>query len=485
MLALAAIILAAGCSRDRPGPAKARPFEKTRLARLPHAERRQSTLVLSDDGEAYACGIVKDDGGLYVVGSQGVGPVHQEIGRPAFAPHTHRLFYWGVDKVEDGKRYVLHADGSVIATPFRQPGVLAFSDAGGHWVAIGIDSGPNASEPGKLHVLVEGKELGPYSDATVPAVDRDGHVAYLVRENYRNALVVDGVERRGFADPKSGCAAEAADRAHGATGPAGLELPLHHTVRYLADGSMLVVTRDAEGWGIYHDETRLASYPRSTADSVDDDCKASTMFSYQSIRKAEEAPVAVWFERLEGKEERWRVVRNGAPVDDVICNAQWTQQPPEISADGRHVAYACPFWDERGEERVQIVRDGVRSGAYMDVWGVALSPNGAHVTYGASDGTEPQPWTIDVDGEVRTRRYGLVWRPRVSDDGATVAWESQLQRTADASGRFGIDRRVLGSFDDVLWGPEVQPGDRMAWIIRRGHSLTRVTVPFAARAEIR
>ena len=243
---------------------------------------------------------------------------------------------------------------------------------------------------------------------------------------------------------------------------------------------MLVVTRDAEGWGFYHDETRLASYPLSTANHVDDDCKASATFAYQSIRAADEAPAAAWFERLEGREERWRVVRNGKPVDDVICNANWSQQPPEISADGRHVAYACPFWSDTGEERVQIVRDGVRYGSYLDVWGIALSGNGAHVTYGASDGTPPQPWTIDVDGEVRTRRYALVWRPRVSDDGATVAWESQLERTSDASGRFGIDRHVLGSFDEVLWGPEVRPHDRMAWIIRRGHALVRVTFPLDA-----
>ncbi len=293
LVALAATIaIATGCTRDRLPVERAPSFEKTRLARLPHAERQPNTLVLSDDGDAYACGVVKDGGGVYVVGSAGVGPVHDEIGRPAFAPRTHRLFYWGIDRVEDGKRYVLHAADATIPTPFRQPGVLAFSDAGGHWAAIGIDSGPNAREPGKLYVLADGKQLGPHSDASVPAISRDGHVAYLVKENARVALVVDGVERRGFAEPRSGCAAEAADRAHRA---AGLELPLHHTVRYLADGSMLIVTRDADGWGIYRDETRLASYPLSTADGADDDCKASAMFSSPSIRKADDAPVAAWF----------------------------------------------------------------------------------------------------------------------------------------------------------------------------------------------
>jgi hypothetical protein len=45
---------------------------------------------------------------------------------------------------------------------------------------------------------------------------------------------------------------------------------------------------------------------------------------------------------------------------------------------------------------------------------------------------------------------------------------------------FGIDRRAIGSFDSVLWGPEFEGRDRVAWVLRRGHKLTRVTVPIAA-----
>jgi hypothetical protein len=73
------------------------------------------------------------------------------------------------------------------------------------------------------------------------------------------------------------------------------------------------------------------------------------------------------------------------------------------------------------------------------------------------------------------------WRPLVSEDGATLAW--QATRDDEGGGFFGIDRRRVGSFDEVYWGPEIEPGDRIGWIIRRGHKVTRISVPFAvARA---
>jgi hypothetical protein len=101
-----------------------------------------------------------------------------------------------------------------------------------------------------------------------------------------------------------------------------------------------------------------------------------------------------------------------------------------------------------------------------------------HLAYGASHGAEERPWAIYVDGEARTDGYDGVWRPLVSDDGATIAWEARLaNRPRDV---FGIDGRAIGSFDAVLWGPKFEGRDRVAWVLRRTHKLTRVTVPIAA-----
>jgi hypothetical protein len=77
------------------------------------------------------------------------------------------------------------------------------------------------------------------------------------------------------------------------------------------------------------------------------------------------------------------------------------------------------------------------------------------------------------------RDFASVWRPRISDDGKTLAW--QAKHTEDGRGLLGIADRYVGTFDDVLWGPEFETDEhavvRVAWIIRRGRKITRLTVP--------
>ncbi len=465
-VAVAAAIVVAACRREPPP-------EKTHVLLLPRTELTKGSLVFSDDGAAFAFIVSNGDGLPYVVSAAGNGAPHTEISRPQFAPGTHRLFYWEIDEIEGQKHYTVFADGTEVPTAYVKPGAIFFSDKGGHWAAIGIEAGRAPDVPGPLRLYANGVEIGKHDDASFPALGRAGDVASLARDGDGPVtLVTDGTPRRSFAVPTAPCAVPA---------PASRDepqLPGHDSVRYFADGSLLIVTRDADGWAFFHDETRWASYPVSNVDPQKDDCKSVAMFAAGSIRKAEDAAAVAWFERVAGEDERWRVVRNGAPVDDVICAGPWRQQPPELSADGAHVAYACSSRDEATKGRVFIVKDGVRYGPYVEVWGLALSKNGAHVAYGASQGAAERPWAIYVDGEARTEGWDGVWRPLVSDDGATIAWEARLAtRPRDV---FGIDRRAIGSFDSVLWGPEFEGRDRVAWVLRRGHKLTRVTVPIAA-----
>ncbi len=371
-----------------------------------------------------------------------------------------------------GKRYTLYADGVDVPMPYTKPGMMDFSDVGGHWCTTGLEPGPAEDQPGPFRLFANGSEAGRHHDASFPAVSREGHVAYLADDDGRLVLLVDGAERQTFSAPTAPCAVKSAQAA------GSPQLPRHHIVRYLADGSLLIVARDADGWGVYHDETRWASYPVSNIDPPDDDCKNTAVLAHGSIRRAEGAPVVAWLERLPGEAERWRVVRNGKPIDDFVCTAPWLRQPPELDAAGRHIAYACTAKNAQDQDQVFVVRDGVRYGPYPEVWGMALSENGAHVTYGAADGEQPRPWAIYVDGEKRTGRYASTWRPRVSDDGATVVWEAQDD--VNGRGRLGINHRAIGSFDSILWGPEFERGDRVAWIIRRGRKLTRVSVSLAA-----
>jgi hypothetical protein len=117
------------------------------------------------------------------------------------------------------------------------------------------------------------------------------------------------------------------------------------------------------------------------------------------------------------------------------------------------------------------------------VWGIAPTKNFAHVAYGAARGNDERPWAIYVDGEPRVGHLLSVWRPRVSEDGRTLAWEATTED--EGRGFFGIDDRRLGTFDEVLWGPELDARGRIAWVIRRGSQLTRVSLPISIAREPR
>jgi hypothetical protein len=459
--------LAGGCRPDRPV------IEKTRLVRLP-AEYIPQSAVISEDGGAWAF-VQRAAGGEHVVTAAGAGPVHDQCVGLVFAPKSRRLFHWTRDGAGEATRIAIVADGAPIATDFIASGQLGFSADGTRWFAAGAAPGPAPNTVGDITLFVDGAAITREADVSLPSFSADGaHVAYLTATDRRRTLVVDGAARRTFEPPTALCGAGALS-----TAPHP-DLPLRHVVKYLADGSLLVVTRDPDGWGIYRDDGRLASYPVSVVDHAPEECATAASFAPRSLRTAERAPVAVWWERAAGKQAGWRVVRNGEPVDDLTCTETWKQHPPEPSADGTRVVYPC-LRITNGVAEVSVVAGTARYGPYGSVWGIAPSKNDAHVAYGAQTNSFTRPWVIEVDGERRAGPFASVWRPRVSDDGSVVAWEATLER--DGRGVFGVNGRRIGSFDEILWGPELGADDRVAWIVRRGRSLTRVSVPLAVARD--
>jgi hypothetical protein len=458
-------VLGVACRREPPA------IEKARIATLPPTHQPNRTL-LSEDGRAYAF-VTKADDGERVVTAKGATDVHAECAKLAFAPKTERLFYWTRDGEKDQPTITLVADGVPVPTDFIAPGEMAFSADGSRWVAAGVARGPENGTFGPITLFVDGAALTRVADMSLPSFSLDGrHLAYLTAAERRASLVVDGEVRQNFEPPTTECGAAALRAAPQS------DLGLRHIVRYLADGTLLVVTRDAEGWGVYVDGRRIASYVRATIDPADAECAKGNAIATRSLRVSENAPVAFWWERVAGDAELWRVVRNGRPVDDITCVEPWRRHPPEPSADGQHVIYACPMTGSEQSQVVFLVKDGVRYGPYDNVWGIAPTKNFAHVAYGAARGTEDLPWSIYVDGEARVQHLRAVWRPRVSEDGSTLAWEATV--SDDGGGFFGIDDHRLGSFDEVLWGPEPEPGERMVWVVRRGRKITRFSIPIAA-----
>ncbi len=460
--ALALIAIFAGCAREEP-------IEKTLLATLP-ANHRPRTIVTSANGEAWAF-LVQTADGEQVVASSGRGEVHVKCTGLAFAPKSERLFYWTRDGAPEQPIIAIAADGASLATDFVGAGELSFSADGSRWTAIGAAAGAAKGELGEITLFVDGTKLVRHREVSRPAFSADAqHVAYLTATDGRATLFVDGNERRSFDPPTEGCGAAAL---RSATHP---DLD-RHLVRFLADGSVLVATRDRDGWGVYVDERRIASYAVANLDHADQDCTKMATLAIRSLRTAEHAPAAFWWERIAGDAELWRVVRNGRPVDDVTCVEPWRTHPPEPSSDGTRVIYPCRMRPSGDEQVVFLLKDRVRYGPYDNVWGLAPSEDGAHVAYGASIPGKDPPWGFYVDGVLRVEGFTGTWRPRLSEDGKTLAWEGM--RNDDGRGVFGIDDRQLGSFDEVLWGPEFQAGDRVAWVIRRGRKITRISVPLS------
>jgi hypothetical protein len=169
------------------------------------------------------------------------------------------------------------------------------------------------------------------------------------------------------------------------------------------------------------------------------------------------------------------MMREGAPLDDIVCDAFLGSQPPELGPDGRHVAYGCVRRAGEGvADEVFVVQDGLRHGPYGQVWGIALSDDGRRVAYGAWDGSEERGWGLYVDGVRRPGRFGAVWRPRLFPNGVHLAW--QAQPVQDGPGVLGVDHWQLAGFDAVVWGPEFDAEGRVAWVIRRGRRLVRIDV---------
>jgi hypothetical protein len=458
------VVLVAACGH-RP---RARAHKRI-LTLLPLPWKRPS-LNVAEDGEhvTYA---VRDAGGFHVVTPAGPGPRYDEVSPPLFAPASNRVFYWGRRDHEGGHAYDVVTDTTSTPTPFVEPLALVPSKGGARWAALGsLDREPGGATdvPPPVAVVVDGREMGRWIAATRPDFSPDGaHVAWIAREASGRALVVvDGAVVRWFDAP-----------------PAGADAPPFQKLaaaRYLSDGRLVTLVPEHDGWVLERDGERLATYghnliPGTTLLLADPTTPASMIAG--SLVTAPKAPVAVWWERMAGQTEQWRVVRDGAPVDGIVCDHYWDTQPPVVTDDGAHVAYVCPMAAEVGFPlgRRYVVLDGRRFGLYVESWTLGLSADGSQVAYGAAETLPIMTWRVFANGVARSPSFELVWRPRLSPDATRVFWAAGPERGRRS---IGVDMRTIMHFDDILYGPEFPDGETAVWVIRRGRKITRVSVSY-------
>jgi hypothetical protein len=463
LLAVLLVLLASAC--DRRPRLRAR---KQNLAILPLPWKRPS-IHIAQDG-AHVTYAVRDTAGYHVVTPDGSGPRYDDVSPPLFAPGSNRVFYWG-RRDQDGQRtYDVVAETTAVPTPFVEPLALVNAPGATRWAALGsIPPEPGATaDSHPVAVVVDGREIGRWEGATRPEFSPDGaHVAWIARETSGRALVVvDGAVVRAF------------DLAR----PSGDTPPLEKlaAARYLSDGRLVTLVPENGGWSVYRGDERLVAYghniiPGATILLAEAATPASIIAG--SLVTAAKAPVAVWWERMPGKAEQWRIVRDGAPVDGIVCDHYWETQPPVLTDDGLHVAYVCPTPIEPQFPlgRRYVVLDGRRFGLYVESWTLGLSSDGSGVAYGAAEALPIMTWRIFANGVPRTPPFELVWRPRFSPDAMHVFWAAGPEK---GRRRIGIDRRTVTRFDDVMYGPEFPDPRTAVWVIRRGRKISRIEASF-------
>jgi len=469
----ALLLLSLACAACTCAPAAPR-TRRQPLVTLPEGYRKKS-LFISDDGQDYAFIATTAEGDRVVHGSE-QGPLFPECVQPRMAPGTRKLFYWAIGAPSGTREVFLVADGQTIPTGFARPGTLFFSKNGSRWAAIGGTAPPEGSTGarGSVVIFADGRRMGSYPDASLPAFSPDeAHVAYLVEdESGRIKLFLDGEEKRTYDTPQVQSSPPVK------SDPIGPNLPSQFRVGYLSNGSLLVLAQDRDGWALFRDQTRIGSYRDNVVSpwhggvalAFGDALQSSAAIASGSATVAAAAPVAAWWERTAGT-QRWRVTRNGTP-ERIDCARSWEAETPVLSADGRHVAYACATASSNQVEQTYVVADDRRYGPYANVWGIALSPDGEHVAYGADEGGSDTPWAYYLDGRARPLRFDRVWPPRFSADGKQVAWVAQKGERVFLF----LNGDSYASSEDIIWAPRFNRNDVLTWAVIRGRRVSRVDV---------
>ena len=474
LLLLALAISSCTCAPRRPT------LTRARLARLPDGVTHGS-LAVNDDSTDFIYAEATPDGARVI--HRGVaGPAYTSVAQTRLAPGTDGIFYWAVNGTAEAREVFLVANDTPlkIDPPIARPMQVVFTPTGKRWAVVaGTEPRDDGHSPGVVRVWVDGRSVGQFADMTQPAFSRDGkHVAALVDAGAGSAaLMVDGRQVRVFDAPTRAAVPRLQPN------PIGPNMPEQYAIAYLIDGRLLLLTTDRDGWAVYRGDQRLASYPGNQARAGDGPrvdfggvLAAAPSIAAGSLSAASAAPVAAWWGRDAGAEPHWRVLRDGSP--ELVSCGRPTNDPPALSADGRHLAYACFDAPIDQASTVSVLHDGRRYGPYNDVWAVTISNDGRHVAFAADGGDPQRPWFYVVDGKRHRLRFDQAFPPRFSPDGAHVAWVAKRERGEPRGAKFllFLDGNSYASSDEVVSGPHFAADGTLSWAALRGKRLSRVEV---------
>jgi hypothetical protein len=388
-----------------------------------------------------------------------------------FSP-ANKLFFW----VLNDNGIAVSADGRIIPTSLSGEGTLVFSKDGAHWAAYGSEQARqsgNSIYSGAVVMFLDGAVLGRYDDVSYPDFSRDGkHLAFMARDNGQMTLVVDGKFSSRFDKPKV--------KSSGVFSPFvnGAAMFLYTSLHYLNDGGIFALAEDANGWTVYKEGNALKSYLQNVFGGGEYTLFSSKGFEDAasiyggSLAAAEDAPVAAWWERPQGKGALWHVVVDGRPADSAGWPDFWPSKQPVLSRDGKRVAYAASFASGNGKKsEVYAMVDGVKYGTYSNVWGIRFTDDGKHFAYAASDGSGGDAWSFYLDGKPFGHKYSSAYPLVFSSNGRHVAWHAEKDKKQVLS----VDGEDIGTAEEVVSGPIVKDSGATSWAVREGTKVSRIT----------
>jgi hypothetical protein len=439
---------------------------------------QKGSLIFSEDGTKYAF-VIENSEGQRVVENGVPQESYAQCVRLRFSPRTNRLFYWALDQSGGKRQVVLVADAKVIPTSFASNGSLFFSANGARWAAVGGEQGKQEGDKilvGEVVVFADGQEVGRYRDASWPSFSLDGkHLAFLSKDDTsRISLIVDGQKRTTYAAPAVKCS-------YAMTASViGPNLPPLFSVEYMSDGTLLILTQDQNGWTLYRDDKPVSSYLQnvwgggSLQVMVFEEFKTAASILASSIATAESTPVAAWWERMAGEKEQWRVVRDGRPVDKIVCPGFWSDDSPSVSANGKRCGYTAFQKSAEGNDDIFVVVDGTKFGPYKNTWGFKFSRDGKRFAYAASDGSKESPWRYYADGKALAPTYGSVYPPVFSDGGTHLAWRAER----GSKPVLALDGNEAAVGEEALWGPMFNKAGRVGWMVKDGDKVIRCSATY-------
>jgi hypothetical protein len=472
---LALVVVAAACGRFMACGRKHSP-KKEPIARLP-TTMVPGSAVASDDVTHYAY-LVEDTKGVRVIRDGVPGENFKSATNRSYLRNSHRHVYWARDFTGQP---LLIVDDTVIPIGYSKHEYVVSDPKAEHWAAVATLPG---EQKGTI-ILRDGQAIGPFADASVPAWSPTvaGELAYIrIAEEpvvtKHTELVVDGKVVRSHTGNPDTCIPAFGEPQEGP------ELPRQTLVRFLTDGRLVSLMPDGSHWALRRDDEVLGTFDATAPTAPGsvgplllagtDRCLNGSVIAADSVTAAEQTPVVAWWERP-ANQSFWRVMIDGKPALSPNCLRPWPHQQPVLPPDGRLAAFPCSVrFDDKGEA-VKIIHGLKQYGPYPEVWALALSDDGKHLAYGASDGSMDLAWAVYLDGVQRSERYYAIWRPKFDPSGQHLAWEAM--RSPNGPNVLVLDGRTLSTFDDLLKGPIFDRPGEVGWVVRRGKRLARLNFP--------